>query len=56
MPMPMPAPQPRPMPPRKSNPNQVAANYLLQKIADIRRRTTGEVGALTSMNLGAYNG
>lgn len=53
-PMPMPAPQPRPMPPR--NPDQVAANYLLQKIADIKRRMTGEVSALTNINLGTYNG
>ena len=51
----MPMPQ-QPMPQRPQHPDQPAANYLLQKIADIKRRMTGEVGALTNLNLGTYNG
>ena len=48
--------QPKPMPPQRQHPDQPAANYLLQKIADIKRRMTGETSALTNLNLGTYNG
>jgi hypothetical protein len=48
--------QPQPMPPQRQHPDQPAANYLLQKIADIKRRMTGETSALTNLNLGTYNG
>ena len=48
--------QPQPMPPQRQHPDQPAANYLLQKIADIKRRMTGETSALTNLNLGTYYG